>query len=294
MAEAARARQRSPVRVVNIHDLKVYSGAEGYQRPLKRYWVRWLAQNWDWPSCDLLVLSEHADGSLWILAGQHRVEALKLRGESEAPAYVMYDLAPQQEAKIYVGRNTHKATTTLEMFKGRLHAGEPNAVAVNKIAEENGFKMTGDPHTDPVLRAASAVEAVHAWGVLPDALSTIQAVWGNRNQAAVAGNLILGLGALFRAYSKEDGIDRSRLVSRLRGLDPTELVNSAHMQARYAPDHRVWAMVARHLVAEYNKGAGKRLPEPVIPKIARRLWLTIKPEAGRGRMSQKRRAVDAR
>jgi hypothetical protein len=58
---------------------------ESYQRSLEaansQTLIRRIAMHWDWGLCQPLFVARRADGSLYVVDGQHRLEAAKLRGD---------------------------------------------------------------------------------------------------------------------------------------------------------------------------------------------------------------------
>jgi hypothetical protein len=43
--------------------------------------IRQIARHWDWDLCLPLVVSRRADGSLYVIDGQHRLAAARIRGD---------------------------------------------------------------------------------------------------------------------------------------------------------------------------------------------------------------------
>jgi hypothetical protein len=58
---------------------------DAYQRSIdtgpSRSLIQKIAKGWDWRMCLPLVVSKREDGSLWVLDGQHRLAAAKVRGD---------------------------------------------------------------------------------------------------------------------------------------------------------------------------------------------------------------------
>src|SRR3546814_1597119 len=64
-----------------------------------------IAENWDWRLCLPLIVSRR-QGSLYVIDGQHRYEAAKLRGDIRDLPIVLFDFDdPKAEAELFVQAN---------------------------------------------------------------------------------------------------------------------------------------------------------------------------------------------
>ena len=57
---------------------------EGYQRGIEeggsQSLIRRIAQGWDWRLCQVLVVARREEGGLFVVDGQHRLAAARMRG----------------------------------------------------------------------------------------------------------------------------------------------------------------------------------------------------------------------
>jgi hypothetical protein len=74
-----------------------------YQRPINIAHVRKIANEFDERAFGVILVSERADGSVYVIDGQHRLAAVKSmgRGGSEIPCHVYRGLSVGDEALIF-------------------------------------------------------------------------------------------------------------------------------------------------------------------------------------------------
>src|SRR3546814_16693938 len=67
-----------------------------------------IAENWDWRLCLPLIVSRR-QGALYVIDGQHRYEAAKLRGDIRDLPIVLFDFDdPKAEAELFVPANRRR------------------------------------------------------------------------------------------------------------------------------------------------------------------------------------------
>ncbi len=109
--------------------------------------IRQIAAQWRWDLCQVLVVSRR-DGKLYVIDGQHRFEAAKLRGDiDELPCIVGEYEDLQQEAAAFTAINTKRnALTSLDKFKGKLASGDEAAIALRDAIADAGLQLAA--HTN--------------------------------------------------------------------------------------------------------------------------------------------------
>ena len=100
-----------------------------YQRsidnPSSRALIKKIAREWDWSLFQLLVVSRRPTGELYVVDGQHRLEAARLRGDLHDLPCSVYDFQfVAHEADAFVALNQQrKPLTRLDLFKGAVTGG---------------------------------------------------------------------------------------------------------------------------------------------------------------------------
>lgn len=119
-----------------------------YQRELdtgSHQLIRRIAANWDWNLFQPLVVAQREDRSLWVVDGQHRLEAARLRGDVlQLPCVIFQPDAHADEAAVFVELNlARRPLTPLALFKGAIAAGDESAVALDRLLRDVGLRFSG-------------------------------------------------------------------------------------------------------------------------------------------------------
>ncbi|TCM42065.1 DUF6551 family protein [Novosphingobium sp. ST904] len=111
--------------------------------------IRRIAQNWDWDLCLPLVVARRIDGETeahYVIDGQHRLEAAKLRGDiGQLPCVVLTYADVAREAASFVKLNQErKPLKKLDLFKAALASGNPESCAIAQAMADAGLSIA--PH----------------------------------------------------------------------------------------------------------------------------------------------------
>lgn len=112
--------------------------------------VRKIAQHWNWDLCQPLVVSRRDDGSMFVIDGQHRLAAAKLRGDiSVLPCVVTQFSSVADEAASFVHLNQQRRPLTkLDIFKAALASEDTQTQAIVAAMAEAGLSIA--PHSNYV------------------------------------------------------------------------------------------------------------------------------------------------
>jgi len=105
--------------------------------------IRRIAVHWDWGLCQPLTVARRDDGSFWVVDGQHRLAAARLRRDIyDLPCVIMASGSVADEAAAFVAMNSQrKKLNALDLFKAALAAGDDDAVAVMGLIEAAGLSL---------------------------------------------------------------------------------------------------------------------------------------------------------
>lgn len=123
-----------------------------YQRSLgseqSQQLVRGIAQHWNWDLCQPLVVARRPDGKLYVIDGQHRLAAARLRGDiPQLPAVVVqYDSVEDEAASFVLLNQQRKPLTKLDLFKAAVASGDTTASAIVLAMNEDGISIA--PHSN--------------------------------------------------------------------------------------------------------------------------------------------------
>ena len=97
-----------------------------YQRSIEngqsRSLIARIAKDWNWDLCQVLVVSRRGDQGLFVVDGQHRLQAAKMRGDiGQLPCVVATYASAQEEAAIFAQLNRQRTPLkALDIFKAAL------------------------------------------------------------------------------------------------------------------------------------------------------------------------------
>jgi hypothetical protein len=164
-----------------------------YQRavdgPQSRRIIVGMVKQWDWALCQPLVVSRRADGSLWILDGQHRHAGAVERGDiHHLPCTVLPELSAEHEARAFVDLNTRRQRLTqMDIFVGMLAAGDETAKAAAELLDRTNWRIRrgnvnntwkpGEINFAPMITRSIKRYGHHA---VEAGLSTVREAWPDK------------------------------------------------------------------------------------------------------------------
>lgn len=201
------------------------------QRPLDKKRVDRIVDRWLDAAFGVPTVSQREDGTCIALDGQHRIEAMRQRGEASRRFDVVafYGLTLQQEARMFGALNDTKKPSTLETFHVKVTEGDALICACNDLLAKYGLRAAGSMFSG-VQALVEAFERDEKSA--EQALFVATKAWGVR-RAACDSRLFRGLTKLLFRYG--DSIDVSYLIEKLRkgqGTDPDSMVGRARANAK--------------------------------------------------------------
>lgn len=204
--------------------------------------IRKIAQHWNWDICQPLVVSRRSwmDGALFVIDGQHRLSAARLRKDiAQLPCVVLDYASAADEAANFVHLNRQRRQLSkLDLFKAAVASEDPEACAILEAIEGSGLSVA--PHLTSVAWKPGMVGNIggieRAWrrqgaGVTKTALAVLaQAFKGQVLQ--YAGTLFPGVVALCMA-ARGDHVPDAELAEWLGSRSQKDW-RGAMMEARVA------------------------------------------------------------
>lgn len=133
---------------------------EGYQRSLEAAssitLIRRIATFWDWGLCQPLYVSRRSDGALYVVDGQHRLAAARLRADVwQLPCVVRSFESAEQEAAAFVALNQERRPLNkLQIFKAAMAAGDFEASQIVIALEDAGLRIASSTNLETCLPGA--------------------------------------------------------------------------------------------------------------------------------------------
>jgi len=131
-----------------------------YQRDLRHDLVNKIAKEYDIVKAGPILVSHRADGSLWVVDGQHRLAGAAQAGETEMFAHVVHGLTQSQEAELRLARNERRSDTIAEKWRSRLVMGDPKAEAITELVHQHGTEINLTPVTTSGINAIATLELI--------------------------------------------------------------------------------------------------------------------------------------
>lgn len=126
-----------------------------YQRSLdsreSQALIRKIAQHWNWDLCQPLVVARRDNGDLYVIDGQHRLEAARLRGDiAQLPAVVVQYASAADEAASFVHLNQQRRPlNAIDLFNASLASGDVETCAIRAALEAAGLSLA--PHMNAAV-----------------------------------------------------------------------------------------------------------------------------------------------
>ncbi len=110
--------------------------------------IRRIAMFWDWSLFHPLAVARRADESLWVVDGQHRLAAARLRRDLyDLPCVVSRYASQADEAASFVAMNVQRrALSKLDLFKAAVAGADSEASAIARALSGAGLSLA--PHTN--------------------------------------------------------------------------------------------------------------------------------------------------
>jgi hypothetical protein len=209
--------------------------------------IRKIAQFWDWGLCQPLTVAKRDDGRLYVVDGQHRLEAARLRGDIfDLPCVVTSYSNAGDEAAAFVALNQQRRPLSgLDLFKAALAAEDESAKAVMAALTDAGLGLA--PHTNHTAWKPGMVSNIQ--GILEchrvggdQVLRTSLGILAKAFEGQIlqyAGTIFVGLWRLV-AHEKriEGGIDADRLAAVLGRHPQRHWVQEIRLEQVAADDPR--------------------------------------------------------
>ena len=195
--------------------------------------IRRIAVHWDWGLCQPLIVARRggpgSGQALFVVDGQHRLAAAKLRGDiHQLPCVVASYADAADEAACFVALNQQRRPLgRLVVFKAELAAGDPEARAVAGAVEAVGLRIaastnleTSPPGTLSNVTGLLACLRIHGEAVLEAALDVLAESFKGQ-KLRYAGTIFPGLAEIVAAEMARDPAfrdgDRFALMTEMLG-----------------------------------------------------------------------------
>lgn len=198
-----------------------------YQRDIKEAKVERMVREFDPRQLTTIVVCRRADGTYWVIDGQHRLEMLRRLGKQVVYADVRDGLNADQEAYLFHKLNDGATKVgAWDKFRARLAYAEPAATAIERAVTKHGYHF--DKHGTSIkgIAAVVALEYVYNRGgehLVGETLDVISRVW-RADAKALDGVVLEGTGCFLDSYREDKNYEHARLLDLLAAIPPVEVL----------------------------------------------------------------------
>ena len=112
-----------------------------YQRPVQSH-VRIIAQTWNDDKCNPLLANYRGDGYFYIIDGQHRYEAARMRGMESIVCEVLVGLNVKEEADLFVEQNYGtKKLSPYDTYKANICRSDAVDCIIKEVCDKYDIKV---------------------------------------------------------------------------------------------------------------------------------------------------------
>lgn len=187
------------------------------QREFRPTWAHAILENFDLDKFQVPHVNRRADGSLYVMEGQHSLWAYRQwAGEGQQVQVWLYDgLTEQEEAEFFLSLNNKKSVDAMSKFKAAVTAGREVECDIDRIVRANGCTVSNSDSTNSIKAVSALTTIYQRFGpkVLGQALRIIRDSFVDGGYERP---VLMGVAMVLARYG--DTIDEDRLVSKLSGI----------------------------------------------------------------------------
>jgi len=247
---------------VKPNDVNVDSS---YQRDVSDVRVNSIVKNFNRNAIGVVTLSIRENGDLYVIDGQHRIEALKVlgKGDEDINAIVFFDLSVADEAELFVIMNEGRTKPKrYDLHKASSKSGDLASQEIDQILAFHGLSV-GDKPGYNIIRAIGTVHKVYGRigkDKLSDVLKVLIDANGNHSSAFTA-EYILAVASIIANYNN---VNLARLSLGIKNLGNPEMATLK--AASSAPNSKAFSKVIT-LASMMIDGHNYRLTKNRLDKV---------------------------
>ncbi|EPR09908.1 hypothetical protein M527_07225 [Sphingobium indicum IP26] len=216
-----------------------------------------IARDWNWDLCQVLVVSRRGDQGLFVVDGQHRLQAALMRGDiAQLPCVLANYDSSQQEAAVFAKLNRQRTPLkAIDIFRAAVAGRDPEACRLMSLMTQAGVQLatsTNNVHQAPgaVSNIGGIREAQRTYGDK----STLKALrilrTGFDGQVLrYAGTIFGGIaGTVGDAEKSGHPVSEALLVAVLAGADQADWFRDIMAHKGKFPEMRP-AQAATHIIS---------------------------------------------
>lgn len=187
------------------------------QREFRPTWAQTILDQFDLDKFQVPHVNRRADGSLYVMEGQHSLWAYRQWvGEGQQVQVWLYDgLTEQEEAEFFLSLNNKKSIDAMAKFKAAVTAGRVEECDVDRIVRANGCSVSNSNGETSISAVGALMTIYQRFG--PKVLGqTLRVIRGSFIDGGFERPVLLGVSMVLARYA--DTIDEDRLISKLAAI----------------------------------------------------------------------------
>lgn len=241
-----------------------------YQRSIEngqsRNLIAKIAREWNWDLCQVLVVSRRGDQGLFVVDGQHRLEAARMRPDiGQLPCVVATYRSAQEEAAIFAKLNRQRTPLkALDIFKAAVAGKDQEACRLMSLIHQAGLTLaTSTNNVDQKPGAISNIggirEAQRAYGdkATVKALRVLRQAFEGQ-VLRYAGTIFGGIaGTVGDAAKAGTGLSETLLIAVLGGLEQADWYAEIMAHKGKFPEMRTPTAATHIISSAYQEAAAE-------------------------------------
>lgn len=213
MSKSNRPARQSRLTWVSADDLATNPVA---QREFKPAWAAELLSKFDVDKFQAPHVNRRADGSLFIMEGQHGTWAYRefFGPGQQVQAWLYEGLTEQEEAEFFLSLNDRKLVEALPKFKVGVTAGREVECDVDRIVRSCGLHV-GNDASPGAIKAVGALMSIYSSHGSANLRQTLTVIGDSFVEGGYERPVLLGLSMVLARYPD---LDVARLVARLSSI----------------------------------------------------------------------------
>lgn len=197
---------------IDADELKVNPVA---QREFRPSWAEKILSEFDLDKYQVPHVNKRADGSLFIMEGQHSTWAYReYFGEGQKVQVWLYDgLTEEEEAEFFLSLNNKKAIDAMAKFKVGVTAGRPDECDIDRIVRANGCHVGGSSKGS--ITAVTALTTIYSRYGAQNLGQTLRTIRDSFTEGGYERPILLGVAMVLARYPD---VEVGRLVMRLSAI----------------------------------------------------------------------------
>lgn len=229
-----------------------------------------IAREWNWDLCQVLVVSRRGEEGMFVVDGQHRLQAAKLRGDiAQLPCVMATYASAQEEAAVFAKLNRQRTPLkAIDIFRAAVAGKDPDACRTMSLLSQAGITLaTSTNNVNQLPGAVSNISGIREAQRVHGDKATVKALrimrLGFEGQVLrYAGTLFGGIaGTVGDATKSGHGLSETLLTSVLAGASQEEWYRDIMAHRGKFPEMRVPTCATHIISSAYEEAAAEATEE---------------------------------